>query len=568
MEIASPQKQIPMNTALKTNNEIYERMRACLATLDPIRHPLPTIRLARTLANFASFNHSGRFCDGAIDNRLLRIGEQLNGAVSTDACDAFKLVGVDNCDDGRRKVLHLTTSIHRSGGVSPSIVNWILNDQNSQHTVVVTDQRGREEQSGKLYPAFIDAVELNNGFLYLLPANWDLRDKSIAIRSIADLHADIVLLHHYPEDLTPILAFAKPGRAPVAVVNSSDHNFWSGSSVTDSIVNLRTISLNYSRQRRAVSHNVQVPIPLQCKDSRIDKESARRQLGIPSSALVLISIGRGVKYLPYRDRDFMKTATKIVSADPNAHLYIVGFSCSGPCHDRIHAVGPVEHPELYQAAADIYLEGFPFGSQTALLESALAGLPAVLAFDPIVDLLVTNDDAINNVLTRPTCEHAYIAQAVLLMEDCQHRREIAAALEKSVREAHLGQGWIRNLECAYSQLERLTHRPAPIPETDCVYESADLELAQWGVSTRQQWLKWMEFMDLKYYHYPPGLGAIDHEFLLHNTLVDMERAGHHQESIAALLRTFPLVSQKSRSIKGIVRNSLALTQQTVKGWGS
>ncbi|MCA9131936.1 MAG: glycosyltransferase [Planctomycetales bacterium] len=545
-----------MNTALEMNSALYERLRACLASVCPLRHPRATLRLARTLANFASFNHPGRFCDGAIDNRLLAIGNRLSQLPTAEQVNGYRLLAARNTNAPRRRVLHVTTSVHRLGGVSPLIANWIRNDRESQHTVVVTDQRGQAERQGRLYPRFLEAIVENDGYLYLLPSNLDICQRAMATRWIRDRHADLILLHHYPEDFVPLLAFAKPGGAPVAVVHSSDHNFWAGSAMTDTLINLRHISLQYGRDRRAVEHNLCLPTPLEDKPLALSAAQARRQLGIAPSALVLLSIGRDVKYQPYRDRDFMKTATRIVSAVDNAHLYIVGYSHRGVCHERIHTLGPVASPELYQAAADIYLEGFPFGSQTALLESALAGLPAVLAFAPLVDLLVTNDQAVNSVLVRPRDEAEYIAQALRLLRDVEYRRHTATALSGSVREAHLGPTWRTNLSAVYEAVQQRQHRPAPIPETDCHREVCDLELAEWCLSTQQQWLTWNEWLDTKYYHYPPQ--PFDVDFLLHNTLVDMERSGYHREALTAFARTLPLAIRKSRSLKGVLRSALAL----------
>src|SRR5690606_34285328 len=103
-------------------------------------------------------------------------------------------------------------------------------------------------------------------------------------------------------------------------------------------------------------------------------------------------------YRPCSHYDFTATARKILDRNLLAHLYVVGETLQGlapylrsSLHDRLHFVGPVDDAKLYRASADVYLESFPFGSQTALLEAALSGLPVVPAYAPLFPLLVAND---------------------------------------------------------------------------------------------------------------------------------------------------------------------------------
>jgi len=78
-------------------------------------------------------------------------------------------------------------------------------------------------------------------------------------------------------------------------------------------------------------------------------------------------------------------------------------------------VGSIEDPSVYRAAADIYLEGFPFGSQTALLEAALVALPVVSSYAPLFPLLAANDDAIQDLITNPKEEQEYMERVDLLI---------------------------------------------------------------------------------------------------------------------------------------------------------
>jgi hypothetical protein len=189
--------------------------------------------------------------------------------------------------------------------------------------------------------------------------------------------------------------------------------------------------------------------------------------------------------------NFFRTGLKILKRNRAAHLYLAGVSeCEaapylgeGPC-DRFHCLGPVEEPAIYQAAADVYLEGFPYGSQTALLESALAGAPAVAAYDPPCQLLVTQDDPIDDVLVTPRDEQEYIDRASQLIENGSLRREMGDEFRRRLLAAHTGEGWLARLNAIYAELDSKTHRPAAIGATACHATRTDLAIAAWQEARR------------------------------------------------------------------------------------
>jgi predicted O-linked N-acetylglucosamine transferase (SPINDLY family) len=144
-----------------------------------------------------------------------------------------------------------------------------------------------------------------------------------------------------------------------------------------------------------------MPIPLEESARELSRQDARQRLSIPADQVVLLSVARAEKFRPCAQYDFTATVGKILRRNPQAHAYLIGESHSGirrylrcELHDRIHFVGGIEDSTVYRAAADIYLETFPFGSQTALLEAALSGLAIVPACAPLFPLLVANDDSI------------------------------------------------------------------------------------------------------------------------------------------------------------------------------
>jgi hypothetical protein len=211
-------------------------------------------------------------------------------------------------------------------------------------------------------------------------------------------------------------------------------------------------------------------------------------LGIPEDQVMLLSIGRAEKYRPCGPYDFVATAGKILQGHPRAHIYVVGDSLSGiapylrcAAHERLHFVGSMEDPSLYRAAADVYLESFPFGSQTALLEAALNGLPVVPAYAPLFPLLVANDDALHGILSNPRCEQEYVERVELLIQQREQRVELGKMLQKRLLADHVGEAWLARLAAVYHETHCLAHRPRPVPLSPCSITDSDIGLSLWHV---------------------------------------------------------------------------------------
>ena len=165
-------------------------------------------------------------------------------------------------------------------------------------------------------------MEISSSCLWVSPSS----AKARWLREIARSSADLVVLHHYCEDVVPIVAFAVGGGPPVAVLNHADHHFWLGSTVADAVINQREIGKDLSERRRFARRNVVLPIPLEEPPGRLPRTEARRLLGIPDDQVVLLSSGAPYKYIPCDGKNFFETASKILDRNPTAHLYLLGVA--------------------------------------------------------------------------------------------------------------------------------------------------------------------------------------------------------------------------------------------------
>src|SRR5262249_17423652 len=115
--------------------------------------------------------------------------------------------------------------------------------------------------------------------------------------------------------------------------------------------------------------------------------------------------------------------------------------------------------------ADIYLEGFPFGSNAAFLEACLESIPCVPA--PRICLpQVTSDGVAPRLLEQPADVAAYVRRAIELIAAKDERRRCGESLATAIRERHTGLGWRMYLKSVEAQLlssHSVYHLPVPEP---------------------------------------------------------------------------------------------------------
>ncbi|NOR79936.1 MAG: glycosyltransferase [Methyloprofundus sp.] len=462
---------------LHANNDAYEYLVGKILATDRSTCVEAILRNIEKAAQFAVESHTGRFADGAIENVALQIGVELDTAVAGKNQDFI----LPPTHHESRHILHVTTTVYEVGGHTRMLCHWVRKDLSSCHSVVLVNQ------NNEAIPSMLsEAVRDSGGTIIAFPPGSRICQKAAWLREIAKQNIDLVVMHHFGSDIVPTVAFAVPECPPVVILNHADHLFWVGSSVADMVISLRTAGAEYTKDRRFISCNHILPVPLTDTEGEISREDARSILGIGEDQVVLLSIGRAEKYRPSGQYDFVATANKILEQQPNAYLYVIGESVAGisrhlryALHERLYFVGSIEDPSLYRVAADVYLESFPFGSQTALLEAALSGLPVVPAYAPLFPLLVANDDALKDILHNPHDEQEYINRVELLIRQPEHRVAMGVTLRNCLLVNHVGEGWLNRLTSIYKETDRLVHNPQPIFKSPCYMTNADISLSQW-----------------------------------------------------------------------------------------
>jgi len=387
---------------------------------------------ARTASNFGG----GRLVIPRIEHLLGRIGRSLP-SLDGDVPSA----------DPRVHWVHVMSEAHSVGGHTALVRRWIeLDPADATHDVVLTFQ------TQCVVPSLADAVAARGGRVIPLGHVDSLVDRASQLRGLLT-HAHVVVFHTHQWDVVATAACAHADGPPVLILNHADHEFWVGASVADALIHIRPSGREYAARHRGGRRHLYLPVPIPEPAARNNdpieaRAAARAALGVPLDAAVALTIGTPFKYTPVCDADFWACARQILERVQNGIIMAVGpyphdpaiVRCASLTGGRLLAFGIRADLPLFHEAADLYLEGFPFGSLTAMLEAAAAGLAVVRAPAPCPPPFTSDGEALQG-LPQPADFAAYVATSAKLLSDQTARRAEALDISAAVRRVHLGPAW-------------------------------------------------------------------------------------------------------------------------------
>lgn len=377
----------------------------------------------------------------------------------------------------RAACMHVLTEALPAGGLTAMARRWILADAARSHSVVLLSQ------STLVPPALSEAVAASGGRVHRLAPTESLVEVARALRRLAHEEADVVVLHTGSADVLCGAAFGVAGGPPVMLVNHTAHTFWTGVSVADLVLNCRGSQqeADWAERYRGARAHAPLPIPLEPPETaapddarrQAQRQAARAELGLPQEAVVLLTVGASFKYFPTAQLDFVADLEQALKAQPDAHLVVAGatpderwIAASRRLDGRIHLLGTIPQQRLavVRRAADFYVEGYPFGTTTALLEAGLDGLPAVLAPSACPPPFGTDGVAVDDVLPRHATQQAHQDGILHLCRDAAARMRLATQLRHSIEAHHTGSGWLDHLEHALRSLPAVHAVSQPAPQ--------------------------------------------------------------------------------------------------------
>jgi hypothetical protein len=411
--------------------------------LDGSVDPDDRVFCAQLAADYAWFSHPGRFCDDRVEQS---VGDLVRAAPPARVARR----------EGR--VLHVLTEGFTTGGHTRLARRWIEADAGRVHSVALTRQSLARVPAG-----LAEAVGRRGGTVFDLASRaWSIRDRAEVLRRLAADH-EFVVLHTHPHDVVPVLALANWADRPrVLFVNHADHVFWLGASVTDALVCLRASGALLATTRRGISADriAIVPIPITAPSAEQEpRASIRSRLRLAPEDVAIVSIAGSYKFRPMGDLDYPATVATIIAADPRAQVRVIGPIGSAGWEEalrhsgeRLVVSGPSPAVGDVLRAADIYLDSFPLGSLTSMLEAGRAGLPLVglNAHPAEADVLASNGPGLERTSLR-TSTMPETVQAVLgLIEDGVGRRALGAETARAIAATNDGPAWRDALERAYA----------------------------------------------------------------------------------------------------------------------
>lgn len=393
-------------------------------------------------ADFAWCNHPGLFASSRLEKLLL------------DIRATMKFPPLSRQTRSKpRSVLHVMTQAYDVGGHTRLVTNLIEKDATRKHSIVLTRQRQRPLPEVLLRTARDMEVELH----FLDEKRGGLLNRARRLRERAAAF-DLVMLHIHPYDVVPALAFAHDRDVPpVIFMQHADIVFYVGTSVGDVVAHVREESEETSFRRRGIdpARSFVMPIPLQLKERKFARAEAKSRLGIDSSRTVLLTVASEYKFANPGGVTYADVLTPVLLENPDAEVIVIGPPesvewklASEKTGGRIRALGVIEDPSPYYEAADIYLNSFPVGALTSLLEAGSYGIPLVSyqAFSDEFTLMRCTDPALKDSLIIDLEIERYQQTLTKLIADASLRESIGGKTQAAVVDLHAGEGWHRKLE--------------------------------------------------------------------------------------------------------------------------
>ena len=394
-------------------------------------------------------NHPGVFASERVEKVLAAIAE---------ARFAWGPPALPMPEAGRpERVLHVLTEGYDTGGHTRLAWRWMLEDAERRHSAVLTRQRTPMPEP------LAAAVRERGGQLHALPPTAPLLDRAAALRAHAQTF-DLLVVHGHPDDPVPTLALAAGIRPPVVVENHADHTFWLGRGLADALVSPRSVGHLLASARRGIpaGRSAVLEVPLTgVEPGAVDRAAARRELGLPEGVPVLLTVASHYKYEPVGDLHLLDAIERALHAVPDAILLAVGPHDVGrwahareATGGRVRALGRKADLAPYYAAADAYLESYPFSSLTAVSEAAAHGTP-VLALAPDPDEAEIFGSRHTDGWQRARTPEDYAQRLVELLTDAAARERWGTAARDVVATARDGEHYRTCVEDLYATARAL-----------------------------------------------------------------------------------------------------------------
>ncbi len=430
-------------------------------------------------AHFAFVRHPGFYTSAPLEKLLLQIAQKIDVQPNHPLAN---LLESQTKNHDKTRFLHVLTEAYESGGHSRFITRWIRNtSENSIHSLITTSG------NGILPVSLSSAIEDSGGWHNSLSEmSSSLVERSLLLRQLAKSWADIIVLFTHPFDPLPTAAFGIEGGPPIIFCNHADHVFWLGVSISDVIAEYHVTGSLLSAKRRGIVDSKLLPIPLAKAAMKFRDDATRGKLGLKNDELLLLTVGRDEKFLPFDNIDFLDVMVKIVKKHPKLKLIAVGPEDAGRWKEasdivegKIKAVGTLDRGilDMLYYAADLYVESFPCGSGTALLEAGMHAVPVIgLHLEQIPHISGEDDVSFENLKVHTYSVSDLIKSLEYMIEYPDASRQKALLIKENIENFHCQPGWNWYLDKVIKALPD-HHQIRTCKSIDAQTDYADIYLA-------------------------------------------------------------------------------------------
>jgi hypothetical protein len=326
------------------------------------------------------------------------------------------------------------------------------------HSVAITRQMDRP------IPEWLEgSAKKTGGRIVVMDYSLSPVDRVQRLNEVVNELAEIVILHIDPDDPIPIAALSSHiNKNPILFFNHADHVFSLGASISTVTMDFRESGLRITQMGRGRTTGCAlVPIPLSDTleerafgvDARESlRAEYRKRLGIPLDCLLCVTVGSEYKYKPALGVSFFDAATRLLERQDKSVICAIGSYDTGIWEEWAKRIGKrfvplysIDDATLreYMIAADLYLEGFPFSSLTAMLEAGLCGLAIQRFRNPEAPILSGDDIALDSFPNVATTVDEFVKMASQYLELPRSERD-AYGLEvrRRIIEEHCNGEWV------------------------------------------------------------------------------------------------------------------------------
>lgn len=407
----------------------FETMLAVIEKTDDMQEKL---QLAEFASYYAVHNNTGYFTSSILEK------------VFTDYAKRLK-ANLSGIKYKPNSFLHILTEGYRAGGHTRVVERWIENAPLTQsHSVVILKHNG----------AVLDTLAKNtaekNGEFIIFDTSLNLKSRALKLRELA-MSYEYVILHTHMEDATAVVAFGVENFSrPVLFYNHASHLFWIGKSITDLLLDLWHDD-GITQKRRKIFNTYFLGIPskkIQLIDA--DKTASRKKLNLPLNKKIIITAGSDFKFKPIDDENLLDLIEQII--DDECICYAIGIPQNdkawskgqGKSGGKIIPLGVINFDSGYMdyiKSADLYLDSYPVGGETAMIDAISVGTTALSlkSVYPQADYLA---------VTRAYCltKNDFIQKAKKILSDESFAREILDEERQSLIKHQSIEAWNEKIE--------------------------------------------------------------------------------------------------------------------------